>query len=71
MTSNRSYRQGLAHEIAVEEIKRCAGTQFDPEVVKAFMKVENLFKEAVDDPVGYYAEYSVINRLYQNDSNLQ
>jgi response regulator RpfG family c-di-GMP phosphodiesterase len=36
MTSNRAYRKGLAWEVAVEEIRRCAGTQFDPAVVGAF-----------------------------------
>ncbi|MFA7577435.1 MAG: HD domain-containing phosphohydrolase, partial [Candidatus Muiribacteriota bacterium] len=39
MTSNRSYRKALPEEIAVEEIKRCSGNQFDPKVVKAFLTV--------------------------------
>jgi len=38
MTSDRPYRKGLSDEIAVEELKKCSGTQFDPEVVKAFLK---------------------------------
>ncbi|MBW1645077.1 MAG: response regulator [Deltaproteobacteria bacterium] len=37
MTSERSYRQPLAREAALTEIKKCAGSQFDPEVVKAFV----------------------------------
>jgi diguanylate cyclase (GGDEF)-like protein len=36
MTSPRSYRQQLTLEDAVVELKRCAGTQFDPEVVELF-----------------------------------
>lgn len=36
MTSLRSYHKQLSVEEALEEIKRCAGTQFDPEVVKIF-----------------------------------
>jgi len=37
MTSTRPYRKGLPHQVAIDEIKRCSGTQFDPEVVKAFL----------------------------------
>lgn len=41
MTSVRSYRKTpLPTSEALEEIKRCSGTQFDPEVVKAFLSLE-------------------------------
>jgi two-component system, cell cycle response regulator len=36
MTSDRIYRSRLSHERAIGELERCAGTQFDPEVVSAF-----------------------------------
>jgi HD-GYP domain-containing protein (c-di-GMP phosphodiesterase class II) len=36
MTSSRPYRHGLTLEAAVAELRRCAGTQFDPEAVAAF-----------------------------------
>lgn len=36
MTTDRPYRRGLDHNVAVEEINRCSGTQFDPEIVKYF-----------------------------------
>ncbi len=36
MTTERVYRGRLSHEHAVRELERCAGTQFDPEVVEAF-----------------------------------
>lgn len=62
MTSNRSYRKGLPHEVAFEEIKNCAGSQFDPEVVTAFENVEQIFKAAMNDPVSYYNDYSVLNK---------
>lgn len=35
MASDRPYRKALPFEMCVEEIKRCAGTQFDPEIAKA------------------------------------
>lgn len=38
MVSHRPYRPALGHEQAVAELKRCSGTQFDPLVVKAFLR---------------------------------
>lgn len=40
MTSDRAYRAALPTEIAVEEIKFCSGTQFDPELVNLFLDKE-------------------------------
>jgi HD-GYP domain-containing protein (c-di-GMP phosphodiesterase class II) len=37
MTSDRAYRRALRHEVAVSEIERCAGTQFDPELAELFL----------------------------------
>jgi diguanylate cyclase (GGDEF)-like protein len=39
MTSDRPYRQKLSHAEACEELRRHAGTQFDPEVIEAFLAV--------------------------------
>lgn len=39
MVSDRVYRQGLSQEIAFGELCRCAGDQFDPELVEAFIKI--------------------------------
>ncbi len=36
MTSDRAYRRALPHEVALNEIDRCSGTQFDPEVTAAW-----------------------------------
>lgn len=36
MTSDRPYRPALSEPLAVDEIERCAGTQFDPDVVAVF-----------------------------------
>ena len=39
MTKDRPYRKALTKEEASKELKNGAGTQFDPEVVSAFLKV--------------------------------
>jgi putative nucleotidyltransferase with HDIG domain len=38
MTSTRSYRRARPVPVALEELKRCAGTQFDPRMVEAFVR---------------------------------
>jgi diguanylate cyclase (GGDEF)-like protein len=39
MTSPRPYREQLSSQQAINELKRCAGTQFDPELVDVFSKL--------------------------------
>ncbi len=39
MTSGRPYRQAMSHDEAVRELRRCAGSQFDPKVVDAFTQL--------------------------------
>ena len=36
MTSNRPYRMAMSLD-AAEELRRCAGVQFDPDVVQALL----------------------------------
>jgi HD-GYP domain-containing protein (c-di-GMP phosphodiesterase class II) len=38
MTSNRPYRPALSSQAAREEVRRCRGTQFDPQVADAFLR---------------------------------
>ncbi len=55
MTSNRVYRRRLTNETVMEEIKRCAGTQFDPKITQIFIKMledgrlEHIVPDAVPD----------------------
>lgn len=39
MTSNRPHRRGVRKADAVAELKRCAGTQFDPALVEVFLSM--------------------------------
>jgi putative nucleotidyltransferase with HDIG domain len=39
MTVDRCYRRGMGRDLAVAELHRCAGTQFDVDVVEAFVAV--------------------------------
>ena len=42
MSSTRSYREKMSLDAIIEEIKRCSGTQFDPNVAEALIE---LYKE--------------------------
>jgi HD-GYP domain-containing protein (c-di-GMP phosphodiesterase class II) len=37
MTSDRAYRRSMEHATAVSELRRCAGSQFDPKLIEAFV----------------------------------
>lgn len=37
MTNERSYKKAFSKEKSIDEIKRCSGSQFDPELAKAFI----------------------------------
>ncbi len=39
MTHDRSYRKALSKKEALEEIENCAGTQFDPELARIFVRM--------------------------------
>ena len=39
MTDDRMYRKAISHKKAIAEIRKCSGSQFDPQVVNVFLKV--------------------------------
>ena len=47
MTSNRLYRSPMSRAEALREVERCSGTQFDPDVVHAFLAIVD-----ANQPVG-------------------
>jgi HD-GYP domain-containing protein (c-di-GMP phosphodiesterase class II) len=40
MSSNRTYRSARSRDLVREEIRRCSGTQFDPNLVEAFLEID-------------------------------
>jgi putative nucleotidyltransferase with HDIG domain len=61
MTNDRPYRKAFALEIALDEIQKCANTQFDPEIVNVFLKGNKSFitetsKEVLSKTVNSFGE---------------
>jgi HD-GYP domain-containing protein (c-di-GMP phosphodiesterase class II) len=54
MTAGRPYREPVAEADALNELRRCAGTQFDPRVVEEFCRL--LAEEAAEGPPSALAQ---------------
>lgn len=63
MTSTRSYRPALSHEEAINEVKRCAGSQFDPNLAEIFIGISDEINAIKQDPDAFYPKYSYLDRL--------
>lgn len=46
MSQTRAYRKGLPDDIVYAELKRCAGTQFDPQLVRIFLQAHSTWKSS-------------------------
>lgn len=51
MTSERSYRDPVAPVDAIDEVERCAGTQFDPELTRLFVEAFEAGELGAAEPV--------------------
>lgn len=62
MTSTRPYRKALSHQTAIDEIRRCAGTQFDPNLAEAFVSLSDEIDYARQHPAEMYEKYSYLGK---------
>ena len=56
MVSNRCYRKGLPHAEAIRRLLQSSGTQFDLEVVQAFIPIAEQDADAVFAAAGTSAQ---------------
>jgi putative nucleotidyltransferase with HDIG domain len=63
MTSDRPYRKGASFDDARKEIERCAGTQFDPEIVAAFLALPHGLWSEIRAEVGKNSHTSDLLRV--------
>jgi putative nucleotidyltransferase with HDIG domain len=62
ITSSRSYKQGSTASAGRAEIARCAGSQFDPEIVRAFLAVSVGRVRLATGPLAWLAEAPILAR---------
>ena len=60
MTSTRPYRTALSHDVAMLEIRRCSGTQFDPNLADIFISLSDVIDDARKNPEEAYQKYSLL-----------
>jgi putative nucleotidyltransferase with HDIG domain len=69
ITSDRPYRKARSFDSAREEVLCCSGTQFDPVVVEAFLKIPNeLWQELRSEISGQSRRYSSFEITQPPDS---
>lgn len=72
MTSDRVYSRGKSFSEAFEELKKCAGSQFDPEVIEAFNAVpatdwEILHKRSLKEKKEMQSFQSIVEGLVRTE----
>jgi hypothetical protein len=63
ITSARSYKEAGSASAGREEIARCAGVQFDPKLVRAFLGVSLGRMRMVMGPLSWLAHLPIVGRL--------
>jgi putative nucleotidyltransferase with HDIG domain len=69
ITSDRPYRGARGFDSARQEILRCSGTQFDPNVVEVFLKIPNeLWQELRSEISGQNRRFSSFDMAHSPES---
>lgn len=63
ITSSRSYKDACSAEAARRELSRCAGTHFDPDVVRAFLALSLAPRRVLARSVAWLAHAAVLTRV--------
>ena len=63
ITAARSYKRPMTIQEARLEITRCAGTQFDPEIVRAFLQISIGDLRKAMGPLSWIAQLSIFGRV--------
>ena len=69
MTAPRSYKISMSSSAARKELTRCAGTQFDPAIVRAFLNVSVGRQRWVIGPLSWVVDVPVVS-LFSNLGNV-
>lgn len=67
MTSDRSYRAALSHQVAMDEVQRCSGSQFDPKLAELFISISAEIEAIKHDPEGSYSKYSYLDKFMNSE----
>jgi HD-GYP domain-containing protein (c-di-GMP phosphodiesterase class II) len=63
MTSSRSYKSAISPSAARKELTRCAATQFDPAIVRAFINISVGRQRWVIGPLAWLFDVPIISQL--------
>jgi HD-GYP domain-containing protein (c-di-GMP phosphodiesterase class II) len=63
MTSARSYKSAISPSAARKELTRCAATQFDPAIVRAFLNISVGRQRWVIGPLAWLFDVPIISQL--------
>ncbi|MGI8542130.1 MAG: HD-GYP domain-containing protein [Aridibacter sp.] len=76
MVSDRIYRRGRSFEEATKELEKYAGTQFDPEIVRAFKNIpqedwETLRTRSLNDKQKNFSFQAIVEQLIRKDQHFE
>jgi putative nucleotidyltransferase with HDIG domain len=63
MTAVRSYKSAMSPQEARKELTRCAGTQFDPAIVRAFLDISVGRQRLVIGPLAWLFDVPIVSQL--------